>query len=482
MKKQLLYSLAVMASLALAACNGDYDDWASPQSNPQEQSAAAYGVTLSAGPNAVSVMPVANDSLHLVTMSSNNENITGYTLQKLNIVVGDAVLPIYGAIVDRDIVVSATVLDELLWKNANTRKTTKYDFKVQVQLGVNLANGDAVVLQGESTGTLTTDPTPAEDANGYFMLGDFNENYVNGGTWKLEQPIHMTKKGNGVYEAVVETRNEDDNWFKFYAGSNYDAADWDKVNAGQMGCQVNGDKATPNFVVWSGDKFPVQTPVIAGKGKWKVTLDVLNMTYKVEKYSTELYLTGSNYNWGSTAADWKKLTLVHSTDNVFWTIMYLHANEEIKFAPQAGWGDDFAQEATLIDNANAGATAPGNIKIGNAGWYLLKVTTGTDKTVEFLSPDIYLMGDAAGEWAINSSHKFTVPTTEDGEFVSPAFLSNSEVRMCVSIGYDWWKTEFIVTAAGNIEFRGNGDDQARVNVTAGQKAYLNFKNGTGRYQ
>ena len=36
MKKTFLYSLAVLASLTLASCNGDYDDWAQPQHNPQE--------------------------------------------------------------------------------------------------------------------------------------------------------------------------------------------------------------------------------------------------------------------------------------------------------------------------------------------------------------------------------------------------------------------------------------------------------------
>ena len=36
MKKTLLYSLAAMASLALASCAGDYDDWANPQANEQE--------------------------------------------------------------------------------------------------------------------------------------------------------------------------------------------------------------------------------------------------------------------------------------------------------------------------------------------------------------------------------------------------------------------------------------------------------------
>ena len=44
MKKTLLYSLAVLASVTLASCNGDYDDWANPQTNPQEASAAKYGI------------------------------------------------------------------------------------------------------------------------------------------------------------------------------------------------------------------------------------------------------------------------------------------------------------------------------------------------------------------------------------------------------------------------------------------------------
>lgn len=52
MKKNILYSLAVMASLTLASCNGDYDDWASPQTNSPEEAAAKYGVTFSAGEEA----------------------------------------------------------------------------------------------------------------------------------------------------------------------------------------------------------------------------------------------------------------------------------------------------------------------------------------------------------------------------------------------------------------------------------------------
>ena len=124
----------------------------------------------------------------------------------------------------------------------------------------------------------------------------------------------------------------------------------------------------------------------------------------------------------------------------------------------------------------------GNITITNAGWYLVKVVTGAKPIISFLKPNVYLMGDTAGEWNIGDTHLFTVPTTEDGDFVSPAFAKTAEVRMCVSIGADWWKTEFIVNASGKIDYRGKGGDQTRVTVTAGQKAYLNFATGTGSYK
>ena len=161
-------------------------------------------------------------------------------------------------------------------------------------------------------------------------------------------------------------------------------------------------------------------------------------------------------------------------------MVYLAEGEQFKFAPQAGWGNDFGYTGTTInDVAGAGiiSSADGNLVAGKAGWYLLHVTNGTDRVFEVLEPNVYLIGDAAGEWNIDASHKFTVPATKDGEFVSPAFAKDAELRMCVSIDPDgWWKTEFIV-ANGKIDYRGKGGDQARLNVSAGQKAYLNFTTG-----
>ena len=112
----------------------------------------------------------------------------------------------------------------------------------------------------------------------------------------------------------------------------------------------------------------------------------------------------------------------------------------------------------------------------------MHVINGTDRVVNVLIPNVYLNGNTIGGWDITDAGKFTIPETKDGEFVSPAFVAADEVRMCVNFGgFDWWKTEFIVLD-GKIVYRGGGNDQERVKVTANQKAYLNFTNGTGTFK
>ena len=150
-----------------------------------------------------------------------------------------------------------------------------------------------------------------------------------------------------------------------------------------------------------------------------------------------LYLTGSYYNWGET---WLPLTPTHSHSTISWTIIYLHKDDEFKFAPQAGWGDDFGYE-TVNDYAGMNPSQAGtNIKVGNAGWYLIKVdnTVGA-RVIEFYKPNVYLIGEtAAAGWNVEDSGLFTIPTSENDPFVSPAFAKDAEVRMCVKFdGIDW---------------------------------------------
>ena len=197
-------------------------------------------------------------------------------------------------------------------------------------------------------------------------------------------------------------------------------------------------------------------------------------------------MTGSNYGWGSGENAWLQFTPTWDGD-MYWKIIYLHAGEQFKFAPVADWKDDFGFGGTTInDAAGAGIVDEGgNLKATNAGWYLIVVTykSKTDRAVSILEPNVYLQGATTAQgWNVTGAveaNKFTVPTTEDGEFVSPAFVKGDEIRMSLALdGLDWWKTEFFVNN-GSILYRGRGGDDVNthVSVEAGKQAHINFTTG-----
>lgn len=198
--------------------------------------------------------------------------------------------------------------------------------------------------------------------------------------------------------------------------------------------------------------------------------------------------------------DWKwdncfDMVQVYGTDNTFWRLVYID-DSGIKLNSAAAWNGSEAGYAgitvsgdckdDIIDNG-------GNIASKNPGWYLVIVTTSVVNReihydVQFNKPTIWLIGPAAGstDYAEEAEGwSFTVPTTKDGDFVSPAFTGSvpggdgDGVRMYVKVpGHDWWHSEFVVLS-DKIEYRATGGDQARVAGSAGQKVYLNFAKGTG---
>lgn len=198
--------------------------------------------------------------------------------------------------------------------------------------------------------------------------------------------------------------------------------------------------------------------------------------------------------------DWKwdncfDMVQVYGTDNTFWRLVYIDDNG-IKLNSADKWNGSEAGYAgitvsgdckdDIIDNG-------GNIASKNPGWYLVIVTTSVVNReihydVQFNKPTIWLIGPAAGstDYAEEAEGwSFTVPTTKDGDFVSPAFAGSvpggdgDGVRMYVKVpGHDWWHSEFVVLS-DKIEYRATGGDQARVAGSAGQKVYLNFSKGTG---
>lgn len=372
MKKTLLYSLAAMASLALASCAGDYDDWANPQANEKEASAAQYGVTFANGSEAEGSMADEDGIINLVTVNSTDANVSGFTLKDLK-VNGVAV---NGTMIGNSVQVSASELEKLVCEQNKSRASVARDLKVETQVSINLASGDAVSItnKGETTGKFTPTATPKLDEKGYYTLGQ-----VNGNEWDAKSPVWMNKISDGVYQLKVTT-TADKNWFKFYAGSNFVSNDWDSINKGALGCKENGSEDTFGYILYNGDSWgELQTPVIPGAGTWIVTLDMNNLTYTVGK--PVLYMAGD-------ANGWNQIDVLNGDDGVHFTgYMYLNQNG-FKFCTQPNW-----------DGTNYGAdfdTAPdaGNIVIAEeAGFYQVDVDLSA-KTYTLTPFTIGIIGNA----------------------------------------------------------------------------------------
>ena len=418
MKKTLLYSLATMASLALASCAGDYDDWANPQANEQEASAAKYGVTFANGSEAEGSMADEDGIINLVTVNSTDANVSGFTLQDFK-VNGVAV---NGTMVGNSVQVSASELEKLVCEQNKSRASVARDLKVETQVSINLASGDAVSIttKGETTGKFTPTATPQLDEKGYYMLGQ-----VNGNEWDAKSPVWMNKISDGVYQLKVTT-TADKNWFKFYAGSNFVSEDWDSINKGALGCKENGSEDTFGYILYDGDSWgELQTPVIPGAGTWIVTLDMNNLTYTVGK--PVLYMAGDANGWATN-------DYLAGEDGVHFTgYMYLNQNG-FKFCTQPEWkgtnyGADFN---TAADAANITMTE-------EAGYYKVDVDLESKSYVLTPITTIGIIGSAS-------------PNGWDSDVDMTYVPYNAETK---ELGY--WEAKDITLASGEIKFRANDD-------------------------
>ena len=433
MKKTLLYSLAAMASLALASCAGDYDDWANPQANEQEASAAKYGVTFANGSEAEGSMADEDGIINLVTVNSSDANVTGFTLKDLK-VNGVAV---NGTMVGNSVQVSASKLEKIVCEQNKSRASVARDLNVETQVSINLASGDAVSInKGETTGKFTPAATPQLDEKGYYMLGQ-----VNGNEWNTESPVWMKKISDGVYQLKVTT-TADKNWFKFYAGSNYVKGDWDSINKGALGCKENGSEETFGYILYNGDSWgELQTPVIPGAGTWIVTLDMNNLTYTVGK--PVLYMAGDANGWATN-------DYLAGDDGVHFTgYMYLNQNG-FKFCTQPEWkgtnyGADFN---TAGDAANITMTE-------DAGYYKVEVDLSA-KTYK-LTPitTIGIIGSASpGGWDSDVDMKYIPYNAETKELgyweIKDITLTNGEIKFRANDAWDisWGGTPDALTTQG----------------------------------
>lgn len=482
MKKQLIYVGMLLSIAGLSACSEDFTDWADPQSNPQLDPSAQVTAVFQAGKDANIVVEghdLAVDSVEVVKLASTTA-VAGSTVSFKTLTLNDK----YAVPFKNDngtLRVSLAKLDSLTQEAYQSRASVARDLKLSVKAAATTPDGEGVLLSGNDvTVKLTPGATPEVDPNGYYIVGKFKGWDANGAIAMEQDPENAS-----LFTLEIEA-TEDQTNFKFFPKAAIANGD---INWGAaLGCPEDGSVLRADFINWKvGDKDPGAL-MIEKAGKVKITLDVTNYRYTIaDVVDYDLYMTGSAYGWGGT---WKPLISVNGANKrTCWGIFYFAADDQVKFAPKPAWGGDFGFKDTTISPESIALASlseeGGNIKVGKAGWYLIYVSSVDGvNTVEFEAPIIYLTGDCSGGWDVfDDARKFTVPADGTGEFISPAFVKDGNVRMCVRpVAVDaWWKAEFNVID-GKIAYRGEGGDQQAVPGTTGQKVYLNFGSGAGRIQ
>lgn len=428
--------MAALASMAFASCAGDYDDWVSPQSYAQEDAAAKYGVSFASASEINSTLPDADGIVHLITASSTSSDVSGFTIKTLTIN-GEN---IDGTMDGNDICVNATDLEKLIESQNDSRAATARAIEVKANVSINTTSGDALTtdLAADISGTVTPQPTPALDTKGYYILGDFT-----GVGWNLPTPLWMTDNNDGTYSAHVITTGSGDNWYKFYEGSNYSSSDWDTVNAGQMGCETNGDGSRHNFLVYTGDPLytgGVQTPVINGAGEWDITLDMNNLTYTVKPSESKYYVVGSMNGW--------------SADNCIQNMFYGKGDNHYTYTTKwgAAWDLKFWASKDIGDwNAcwgagNGDGSPSGNLTNSDAGAF-------QSPTAEYYTLEIN-MNDNTYTWTRLENQNPTEYTSWSliGDF--NGWGGDVDMTQLSGAPHNWY-VRTTISSTGGLKFRAN---------------------------
>ena len=414
MKKIFLYSLAVLASVALASCNGDYDDWAQPQHNPQEEAITIPGFTATPVVQSIDCSSVTTDSVSTFTLSE-AALPEGFTLDNARLEIipqgeDNAIKKNVNASIEGKSAVAD--LSEVIVSYYGKRPIA-HSFVAHVYLNA-VKNGDAVLIDAGKFNLEMTPKSPFIDS-GYYLVGDmFTTEDVDG--WSIKAAKAFMHSDKDVYDdpeftITFETKKADQYW-KIIPKKNIDAGDlWAD---GVVGPKENGS------ISKEGDLTNVGPGAgrIKEPGKYMLTLNMMDYSYTI-KPVPELYMKGDAN--GRDGYDY-----LAGDDGVHFTgFMYLNQNG-FKFTTAPDWsGTGYgANFDTAPDAANIVITEP-------AGYYQVDVDLFAKTYTLTPITSIGIIGSAA-------------PNGWD-----------SDVDLTYNIKERCWEVKDIKLKAGEIKFRAN---------------------------
>ena len=247
----------------------------------------------------------------------------------------------------------------------------------------------------------------------------------------------------------------------------------------------------PDFTTAIGGEFEFTIQYDLRSRTFNAMFDVLGEAYIPPQYPDKMYLVGdaTAYGWdepGTKAAAEMHKIPESANQGLYWKILHLEAGKGFKVS-NAKWANPnlgFAEVQEFDDNGTAVTESGGNMSIATSGMYIVVLDLRNNKTKLSVTPaKVYGMGEAFGGWDKAKPENLFVEDKAAKSLTSPALVKNGNVRMYAFHTWfpDWWHAEFNVFGT-TIEYRNDGEDQAAVPGTAGQKITLRFDDNTGKIQ
>ena len=414
MKKIAL--LSIFAGLFFTACvEGDYGiKPVGPQTNGQEDA-----VTFPTGLTAAAVSPI-----DLAAVEADSVAIAAYTpvetavgeFGNFRIVVDDT----YEFSVGTDMKVPVKDLQDMV-VDAYGKRPSARTFAARLEADV-MVGGQASYVSSSSFEVVLTPQAPFI-SNAYYLIGNMNN-------WSPDDAKNFKFKHSGkdVYEdpvfTITFTAGADCYW-KIIPQSNYDAGNaWNEGTTGVVGVAVDGDSATEGTLVTEKP----QAGKIPAEGMYKMTINMIEYTYTIQKLEFEeyIYVPGNHQGWnpGAAPALW-----CPNFDGVY--TGFSNLNGDFKFTRVRGWDSEynFTHFNTFSTGLSQGDGT--NIKMATSGFYYLKADVASGSLTATQTKTWGIIGPAqAGGW-------------------------NTDTDMTWNAEKGCWYAAGVTLAAGEMKFRAN---------------------------
>lgn len=340
--------------MAMVSCTEDYTDWSKPQVNA-EPKAVEFGNGSVTPVDVIDLANVTEEKIQVASIVAPTSSDAGYT-PTIKINLGDKTFDI-----DNDGKMATADLASYI---AETYGKRPLERDIDATLDAWISNGSTTVKMATSeTFQVKAIPEAPVIDEGYYLVGNMftTEDYDG---WTIEAAKAFKHSDRDVYDDPIftltfETKEANQYW-KVIPKKNIDAGTlWAD---GVVGPKVDGNESMTGLLTSDGPG----AGKIAEPGKYKLTLNMMDYSYTIEKvmYDPFIYFIGSTDGWGSSD---QKLALVDEDKGTYTGYVYIadpnNAGFEFKFQRVQGKWEKAIDANTFV--AFKGAAI--GVKNGNLG-------------------------------------------------------------------------------------------------------------------